>query len=67
MRRLLQTIIALAHALNLSVTAEGIETIAQAAHLQSLGCSRGQGFLYARPAPAVELNLSGTASTARAA
>ena len=56
-----QTIIALAHALGLSVTAEGIETSAQAAHLQTSGCTRGQGFLYARPAPAAELdfNLAG--------
>jgi diguanylate cyclase (GGDEF)-like protein len=62
-----QTIIALAHALGLSVTAEGIETSAQAAHLQTLGCTRGQGFLYARPAPAAELSFSQQASASRAA
>jgi len=53
-----QTIIALAHALGLTVTAEGIETSAQAAHLQALGCTRGQGFLYAHPAPGAELDFS---------
>jgi predicted signal transduction protein with EAL and GGDEF domain len=62
-----QTIIALAHALGLSVTAEGIETSAQAAHLQTLGCTRGQGFLYARPAPAADLALSSAPSMPRAA
>jgi diguanylate cyclase (GGDEF)-like protein len=62
-----QTIIALAHALGLSVTAEGIETSSQAAHLLTLGCTRGQGFLYARPAPAAELNFSQLASASRAA
>jgi predicted signal transduction protein with EAL and GGDEF domain len=62
-----QTIIALAHALGLSVTAEGIETSAQAAHLQTLGCTRGQGFLYARPVPAAELSFSQPASAPRAA
>jgi EAL domain-containing protein (putative c-di-GMP-specific phosphodiesterase class I) len=62
-----QTIIALAHALGLSVTAEGIETSAQAAHLQTLGCTRGQGFLYARPVPAADLAQSSSPSMTRAA
>jgi diguanylate cyclase (GGDEF)-like protein len=62
-----QTIIALAHALGLSVTAEGIETSAQAAHLQKLGCTHGQGFLYARPAPSTELTFSPAAVAPRAA
>jgi diguanylate cyclase (GGDEF)-like protein/PAS domain S-box-containing protein len=44
--------IALAHALDLSVTAEGIETADQAAVLRGLGCDRGQGFLFSRPVPA---------------
>jgi predicted signal transduction protein with EAL and GGDEF domain len=61
-----QTIIALAHALGLSVTAEGIEHFGQAAHLQALGCTRGQGFLYARPAAAGEVDF-GLASFERRA
>ena len=30
-------------------------TRSQAEHLRSLGCDRGQGFLYARPVPAERL------------
>ena len=62
-----QTIIALAQALGLSVTAEGIETSAQAAHLQRLGCTRGQGFLYAHPAAAIEVDFGQVTSESRAA
>jgi EAL domain-containing protein (putative c-di-GMP-specific phosphodiesterase class I) len=47
--------IALARALDLSVTAEGIETPAQAALLRELGCDRGQGFLFSPPVPADRL------------
>jgi diguanylate cyclase (GGDEF)-like protein/PAS domain S-box-containing protein len=47
--------IALARALDLSVTAEGIETPAQAALLGELGCDRGQGFLFSPPVPADRL------------
>jgi diguanylate cyclase (GGDEF)-like protein/PAS domain S-box-containing protein len=43
--------IALARALDLSVTAEGIETAEQAAMLRELGCDRGQGFLFSPPVP----------------
>jgi diguanylate cyclase (GGDEF)-like protein len=52
---LVQTIVALAHALRLSVTAEGIEHAHQAHQLQALGCTRGQGYLFARPMPASDL------------
>jgi diguanylate cyclase (GGDEF)-like protein len=41
----------LAHALGLPVTAEGVETAAQVASLQTLGCEFGQGFLFSRPVP----------------
>jgi EAL domain-containing protein (putative c-di-GMP-specific phosphodiesterase class I) len=41
--------IALARALDLSVTAEGIETEEQASILRALGCDRGQGFLFSPP------------------
>ena len=43
------TIIGLAHAIHLTVVAEGIESDEQLELLQSLGCDRGQGFLFARP------------------
>jgi diguanylate cyclase (GGDEF)-like protein/PAS domain S-box-containing protein len=45
-------IISLAHALGLSTVAEGIETAEQLAMLTSLGCDLGQGYLFAKPAPA---------------
>ena len=42
-------VIALAQSLNLSVTAEGIETFEQLAQLRELGCNHGQGYLLSRP------------------
>ena len=48
-------ILALAEALDLSVTAEGIETSAQQEQLRDLGCDRGQGYLFAKPLPAARL------------
>jgi diguanylate cyclase (GGDEF)-like protein len=46
---ILQTIISLAKNLKKKVVAEGIETEAQLALLQDLGCDYGQGYLLARP------------------
>jgi diguanylate cyclase (GGDEF)-like protein len=48
---IVDSVLALARTLELSVTGEGVETQAQARHLRRLGCDRGQGFLYARPLP----------------
>ena len=39
----------LAHNLNMAAIAEGIETEAQLAQLQALGCEFGQGFFFSRP------------------
>lgn len=47
-----RSIIALGAELDLVVVAEGIETVAQEAALLDLGCSIGQGFLYAKARPA---------------
>jgi len=47
-------IVAMARGLGLSVTAEGVETEAQAAFLRSLSCRMAQGFLFGRPMPADE-------------
>lgn len=44
-------ILALAHALNIQVIAEGIETEVQRAALAAMGCEMGQGYLLGRPAP----------------
>ena len=52
---LARAIVQLGRALDLQVVAEGIERPSQAAVLRRLGCTRGQGYLYARPLPADEL------------
>jgi diguanylate cyclase (GGDEF)-like protein len=49
---IVRTVIELAHSLGLSVTAEGVETVAQEAMLRGWGCDVVQGFLHARPSPA---------------
>ncbi|MCF6508162.1 EAL domain-containing protein [Blastococcus sp. MG754426] len=43
-------IVGLAHGLGLRVVAEGVETCSQAEALQGMACSRGQGYLFGRPA-----------------
>lgn len=48
-------VIRLAHALDLRVVAEGVETERQRDILQSLGCDEFQGFLFARPMDAERL------------
>ena len=45
------SLVALAHKLGLTVTAEGVERTAQATRLRELGCDTAQGWLFARPAP----------------
>ncbi len=49
---IVRAILSLAQALGMRTTAEGIETNELAQTLAALGCSYGQGFLYARPLPA---------------
>jgi diguanylate cyclase (GGDEF)-like protein/PAS domain S-box-containing protein len=48
---IVRTIVALAHNLNLKVTAEGIETPEQLAQLQDLHCENAQGYFLSRPLP----------------
>jgi diguanylate cyclase (GGDEF)-like protein/PAS domain S-box-containing protein len=48
-------VIGLGKSLNLQVTAEGIETEAQARRLRAMGCHNGQGYLYARPLAAADV------------
>jgi diguanylate cyclase (GGDEF)-like protein/PAS domain S-box-containing protein len=53
--QIVETIIRLAHAIGISVTAEAVETRFQADRLRALGCDTGQGWLFARPLPAAEV------------
>lgn len=52
---ILQTIILLAKNLKMRIIAEGIETAAQYALLQNLGCDYGQGYLMSKPMPKSEM------------
>lgn len=48
-RVLVKAIISMAHSLDLSVMAEGVETLEQLDALRRLGCDGIQGFLFAKP------------------
>jgi PAS domain S-box-containing protein/diguanylate cyclase (GGDEF)-like protein len=48
-------ILVLAATLGLDVVAEGVETDQQADSLRAAGCTKAQGFLFARPAPSDDL------------
>ncbi len=48
---LARAILELGRSFDLHVIAEGIETERQRTRLRELGCTRGQGFLFARPLP----------------
>jgi diguanylate cyclase (GGDEF)-like protein/PAS domain S-box-containing protein len=48
---IVDAVVSLAHALNLLVVAEGVETAEIAARLAALGCELGQGYYFAKPLP----------------
>ncbi|MFF3377036.1 putative bifunctional diguanylate cyclase/phosphodiesterase [Streptomyces sp. NPDC002680] len=52
-----EAMIQLAHRLGLTVTAECVETAAQAARLRRIGCDTGQGWLYSRPVAADRISV----------
>ena len=54
-RAVIDAVIRLAHALGLSVVAEGVENEAQRDILIAMGCDELQGFLFSRPLPAGDL------------
>ena len=61
---IVRSVVELAQALDVTVTGEGIETQAQEAELRMLGCEGGQGYLFARPLPASEVQALLDAQTA---
>jgi diguanylate cyclase (GGDEF)-like protein/PAS domain S-box-containing protein len=48
-KKIVETIIALAHQLNMNVVAEGVETREQHSVLSGMKCQHAQGFLFSRP------------------
>lgn len=64
-RAIVETIIDLAHRMNLDVVAEYIESEDQAALMRELGCIKGQGYLFGAPMkPAEILERDGLLKTA---
>jgi len=53
---IIESVIGLAHAVGLHVTAEGVETLDQLLRLRALGCDFAQGYYFARPQPAADLD-----------
>ena len=51
---ILNSMISLAHALQLTVVAEGAETESEVNQLREMGCDIAQGYYFARPMPALE-------------
>ena len=56
-KRIIETMIALGHSLDLIVVAEGVEHPEQLDMLEALSCSEAQGFHLGRPMPAAEAEL----------
>lgn len=54
-RMLVDAVMRLAHAMELKVVAEGVETEAQRRILQEMGCDQLQGYLYSKPVPVEKL------------
>lgn len=59
---IVEAMVQLAHRLGLTVTAECVETAAQAARLRQIGCDTGQGWLYSRPVAPDRISALLTAS-----
>ena len=56
-QEIVKTIVTLAHTLNISAIAEGVETKEQLQHLQALGCEFAQGYFFAEPLKVREVKL----------
>ncbi len=53
-RKIVKAVVGLAHDLNLSVVAEGVETMEALEELDRLGCDIGQGYFFGKPMPGAE-------------
>ena len=53
---IVRAIVSLCTALDMSTTAEGVETEAQYLALAALGCTEAQGYLFSQPCPAADLS-----------
>ena len=53
-RGVLRLVVEMAHRMNLSVVAEGVETQQQLSRLQEIGCDYVQGYLFSKPIPAAD-------------
>jgi EAL domain-containing protein (putative c-di-GMP-specific phosphodiesterase class I) len=62
-QKIVSSIVRLAHELQLSVVAEGVEDEGALAYLRGLGCDLAQGYLFDRPRPAVQLEERGWLGT----
>ncbi|MEO6628421.1 MAG: EAL domain-containing protein, partial [Aquihabitans sp.] len=56
-QRLTAAVVSLAHHLDITVTAEGVEDRDQARIVRELGCSGAQGYLYSPAIPPEEIDL----------
>jgi EAL domain-containing protein (putative c-di-GMP-specific phosphodiesterase class I) len=54
---LFEAIVSMAHALEMRVVAEGVETAEQLAAAQALGCEEVQGYYISKPVPAADTVL----------
>ena len=54
---LCRAVIAMAHAFNLDVVGEGVETIEHARVLRDMGCDRAQGYLISKPLTVDDLEV----------
>ena len=52
---IIRSIVSLGQGLGVTITAEGVETEAELRCLRAEGCQEGQGFLFSRPRPNVEI------------
>ena len=64
---IVQAVVNIAAALNMTTVAEGVETEPQRALLRELGCTQMQGYLFSPPRPAAEVKRFFTTTPDRAA